>query len=390
MDDDLIYLDHNATTPVDTRVREAMQPYLGAEYGNPSSLYRLAKRAEQAREQAREQVADLLGASPAEIVFTGCGTEADNMAIKGIGYANRDRGNHIIASEIEHHAVLNACKWMEEQGFEVTYLEVDENGRVDLDQLKSEITEETILISIMHANNEVGTIQPLEKIGEIAARNDIYLHTDAVQTVGKITFTVDELNVDLLALSAHKIYGPKGVGALYIREGTKIDSLLHGGHHENDRRAGTENMAGIVGLGKAAELSTSEQARAPEIEKLRDRLEAGLLEEIDAVTLNGHPDKRLANTLNICVEYIEGESMLLRLDHENIAASSGSACTSGTLDPSHVLTAMGIPPELAHGSLRFSLGRENTEAEIDRVIEVLPGIVEQLRAMSPLYDRDKT
>jgi len=394
----VIYLDHNATTSTDPRVVEAMLPYFNKLYGNPSSIYRFAQEAREAKEVAREKVAKILNAKPEEIVFTSGGTEADNFAIKGIAYANKEKGNHIITSKIEHHAVLNTCKWLEKQGFQVTYLGVDKYGIVDLDELKDAITDKTILITIMHANNEIGTIEPIEEIGKILQEINkqritnnkprIYFHTDAVQTVGKIPIDVnpsaDGLGVDLLSLSGHKFYGPKGVGALFIRKRTKINSLLHGGHHERNRRAGTENVPGIVGLGKTCEIAMEEQEKEEKkLKALRDRLEKGIVEKIDDVIINGHPEKRLAGTLNICVKYVEGESMLLNLDLEGIAASSGSACTSGTLEPSHVLLALGIPPEVAHGSLRFSLGRDNTEEDINRVIEVLPLIVKKLRAMSP-------
>jgi len=380
----LIYLDHGSTTPTDQRVVEAMLPYFNKLYGNPSSIYSLAKESKRAEEDAREEVAKLLNAKAEEIVFTSGGTEADNSAIKGIAFANRAKGNHIITSKIEHHAVLNTCKWLSGQGFTVSYIGVDKYGVLDLDELKGAITDKTILITIMHANNEVGVIEPLAEIARIAKDSGVYLHTDAVQAVGKIPVDVNVLGVDLLALSGHKFYGPKGVGALYIRKGTKIASLLHGGHHEGNRRAGTENIPGVVGLGKACEIAMEEITEEEEkLKALRDKLEKGITEEIEDVIVNGHPEKRLPGTLNLCVKYIEGESMLLQLDHEGIAASSGSACTSASLEPSHVLTAMGIPPEVAHGSLRFTLGRSNTEEDIDRVIEVLPPIVKRLREMSP-------
>ena len=382
--ENFIYLDNNATTPTDKRVVEAMLPYFCKKYGNPSSIYKLANESEAAKEEARDKVAKLLNAKPYEIVFTGCGTESDNFAIKGTAFANRKKGNHIITSSIEHHAVLNACKWLEKQGFEVTYIGVDKHGVVNLDELCKAITDKTILISIMHANNEVGTIEPIKEIADIAKDNGIYFHIDAVQTVGKLPIDVNDLSVDLLSMSGHKFYGPKGVGALYIRKGTKIDSLLHGGHHERNRRAGTENVPGIVGLGKASEIAMEEfEEEERRVKKLRDRLEKGLMEKIDDVIINGHPERRLPSTLNICIKYVEGESILLQLNHNGIAASSGSACTSGSFEPSHVLTSMGIPPEVAHGSLRFSVGRSNTEKDIDKVIEVLPPIVENLREMSP-------
>jgi len=379
-----IYLDHNATTSADLRVVEAVMPYFNKEYGNPSSIYKFAQEAREAVEVARGKVAKILNAKPEEIVFTSGGTEADNFAIKGIAYTNKERGNHIITSKIEHHAVLNTCKWLEKQGFKVTYIGVDKYGIVNLDELKRAITDKTILITIMHANNETGTIEPIREISKIAKEKGIYFHTDAVQTVGKIPVDVNELGVDLLSLSGHKFYGPKGVGALFIRKRTKIDSLLHGGHHEKNRRAGTENVPIIVGLGKACEIAMEEKEKEENrLKALRDRLQKEITKKIDDVIINGHPEKRLAGTLNICVKYVEGESMLLNLDYEGIAASSGSACTSGSLEPSHVLLALGIPPEVAHGSLRFSLGRDNTEEDIGHVIEVLPPIVKKLRAMSP-------
>lgn len=382
--ENLIYLDNNATTPTDERVVEAMLPYFCKKYGNPSSIYKLANESETAKEEARDKVAKLLNAKPYEIVFTGCGTESDNFAIKGTAFVNREKGNHIITSSIEHHAVLNACKWLEKQDFEVTYIGVDKHGVVNLDELCEAITDKTILISIMHANNEVGTIEPIKEIADIAKDNGIYFHIDAVQTVGKLPIDVNDLSVDLLSMSGHKFYGPKGVGALYIRKGTKIDSLLHGGHHERNRRAGTENVPGIVGLGKASEIAMEEfEEEERSVKKLRDRLEKGLMEKIDDVIINGHPERRLPSTLNLSVKYVEGESILLQLNHNGIAASSGSACTSGSFEPSHVLTSMGIPPDVAHGSLRFSVGRSNTEKDIDKVIEVLPPIVEKLREMSP-------
>ena len=383
----MIYMDYNATTPIDERVLSAMLPYLKEEFGNPSSIYSLAQRARRAVEEAREKLAKLLNADPKEIIFTSGGTESDNFAIKGIAYANQDKGKHIITSQIEHHAVLNTCKFLEKQGFHITYLPVDRYGVVDLDALEKSITPQTILISIMFANNEVGTIQPIKKIGEIAKRHGVYFHTDAVQAVGKIPIDVKELGIDLLSLSAHKFYGPKGVGALYVRKGVKMSSFIQGGEQERGRRGGTENVAGIVGLGKAAEIAQEEMAEEEKrVRALRDELERRLLERIPEVVLNGHPQNRLYNTLSICVKYVEGESMLLNLDREGICASSGSACTSGSLEPSHVLLAMGVPPEIAHGSLRFSLGKFNREEDVERVSEVLPSIVEELRKISPFWE----
>jgi len=386
-----IYMDYAATTPTHPEVVKEMLPFFNEVYGNPSSIYQLAQRAKGAVEEAREKVARLINAEAEEIIFTSGGTEADNMAIKGIAFANKKRGNQIITSKIEHHAVLNTCKWLEKKGFKVTYISVDKYGMIDLDELKKSLTDKTILISIMHANNEVGTIEPISEIARIAKEKGIYFHTDAVQTVGKITINVKESGIDLFSLSGHKLYGPKGVGALYIRKGIKISPLLHGGHHEKNKRAGTENVPGIVGLGKACEIAVKEMAtEGKRLKALRDRLYKGLSEQIDEIILNGHPVNRLPGNLNICVQYVEGESMLLNLDLEGICASSGSACTSGSLEPSHVLLAMGIPPEIAHGSLRFSLGRDTTKEDIDRIIEVLPPIVEKLRAMSPFGKNSKS
>lgn len=380
---DVIYLDHNSTTPIAPEVLEAMLPWLREGYGNPSSIYRLAQEAREAVESAREAVAALLGAHPSEIYFTSGGTEANNWAIKGTAVAAKERGNHIITSKIEHHSVLKVCQYGEELGFRVTWVDVDRYGVVDVDQIAKSITKETILITIMYANNEVGTVQPVEEIARLAKERGVPFHTDAVQVVGKIPTDVANLGVDLLSLSGHKFYGPKGVGALYIKRGTRLHPLHHGGHHERGMRAGTENVPGIVGLGRASGIAREGIKDGKRIKQLRDRLWQGLSSRIEDLLLNGHPERGLAGTLNVCVKYVEGESMLLNLDMEGIAASSGSACTSGSLEPSHVLTAMGIPPEVAHGSLRFSLGRETTEGEIDKVIEVLPPIVERLRAISP-------
>lgn len=383
--DDIIYMDHSSSTPTNQRVIEAMAPYFNKYYGNPLSLYALAQESAKAREAAREKVAKLLNAKVGEIIFTSGGTEANNFAIKGVAFANENKGNHIITSKIEHHSVLNTCKWLEKRGFNVSYIGVDKYGIVDLDELENSITDKTILITIMHANNEVGTIEPLSEIARVAKDNNIYLHTDAVQTVGKVKVEVNELGVALLTLSGHKFYGPKGVGALFIKKGTKIDPLLHGGHHEQNKRAGTENVPGIVGLGVACEIAMEEmEGENKRLRDLRDSLEEGLTERIEDIIVNGHPEKRLSGVLNICIKHIEGESMLLHLDNNSIAASSGSACTSGSLEPSHVLTSMGIPPEVAHGSLRFSLGHSNTIHDINKVIEVLPQIVKKLREMSPL------
>jgi cysteine desulfurase len=388
--DRYIYMDNAATTRVKQEVLDEMLPYFTENYGNPSSIYTLGSKSKNAIEIARERVAKAINAEPKEIYFTAGGSEADNWAIKGVAFANRNKGNHIITSKIEHHAVLHTCEYLEKQGFKVTYLDVDEYGVVDLDQLKNSITEDTILITIMFANNEIGTIQPIKEIGQIAKEHGIYFHTDAVQAVGHVKIDVDELNIDLLSMAAHKFYGPKGVGALYVRKGVKIDPLIAGGGQERNRRAGTENVPGIVGMGKAIELAYEHLEENNErLIKLRDRLIKKVFENIDHVRLNGHPTKRLPGNANFCFEYIEGESMLLSLDMEGIAASSGSACTSGSLDPSHVLLAIGLPHEIAHGSLRLSLGDFNTEEEVDYVVEKLTEIVARLRAMSPLYEKAK-
>jgi cysteine desulfurase len=379
-----IYLDHNASTSTDIRVVEAMNPWFNKKYGNPSSLYGFAREAYEAKEQARAKVARILGAKAQEIVFTSGGTEADNLAIKGIAYANKEKGNEIVTSRIEHPAVLSTCEWLESQGFRLKYVGVDNYGIVDLDELKDAITDKTILITVMHANNEVGTIEPLSEISKIARERDICFHTDAVQTVGKLRTDVNELGVDLLSLSGHKFYGPKGIGALFVRENIKIESLIHGGHHESNRRAGTENVPGIIGLGKACEIATEEwEKEAEETTVLRDELLRGITDRIDEVLLNGHPHRRLPGTVNVCVKYVEGESILLSLDMEGIAASSGSACASGAMEPSHVLLALGIPADVARGSIRFGLGRGNTREDIEHVLDVLPPVVKKLREMSP-------
>ncbi len=383
-----IYLDYAATTPTHPEVVEAMLPYFGEVFGNPSAIHSFGQEAKAAVEEARNKVADLIGARAEEVVFTSGGTEADNFAIKGVAFANEHKGNHIITSSIEHHAVIETCKLLERRGFSVTYLPVDEYGLVDPDDVKKAITDKTILISVMHANNEVGTIQPIAEIGKIAREAGIYFHTDAVQTVGHIPVNVDELVVDLLSLSAHKLYGPKGVGALYIRRGTKLVNFMHGGGQENGRRASTENVPGIVGLGKAVEISQREmKEEAERLTILRDKLVASLVELIDKVYLNGHPLFKLPNNVNMSVDFVEGESMLLNLDLEGICVSTGSACSSSSLEPSHVLRAMGCSHERAHGSLRFTLGKWTTEEDVNRVLEALPKIVARLRAMSPLFGR---
>jgi len=385
-----IYLDHAATTPTRPEVVKAILPYFTEAFGNPSSIYSYGQEAKGAVEEGRAKLAEFIGARSEEIVFTAGGTEADNLAVKGVAYANEHKGNHIITTSLEHHAVLEVCKFLERRGLRITYLPVDKYGLVDPDDVKKAITNKTILISVMHANNEVGTIEPLEEVGAIAREAGVYLHTDAVQTVGHIPVNVDKLRVDLLAISGHKFYGPKGIGALYVRKGTRLASLMQGGEQEKGRRAGTENVPAIVGLGKAVELARQEMGKeAEQLTHLRDKLIKGLEERIDHIRLNGHPTRRLPNNVNVSVDFVEGESVLLNLDLEGICASTGSACSSESLEASHVLLALGIPPEQAHCSLRFTLGRENTEADVERVLEVLPRIVAKLRAMSPLLKAPK-
>jgi cysteine desulfurase len=385
-----IYLDHAATTPTRPEVVKAMLPYFTDAFGNASSIYSYGQDARGAVEEARTKVAELIGARSEEIIFTSGGTEADNHALKGVAYANESKGNHIITTSIEHHAVMEVCRFLERRGFKITYLLVDEYGLVDPDDVKRAITDKTILISVMHANNQVGTVEPVAEIGKIAREAEVCFHTDAVQTLGHIPVNVDKLKVDLLAISAHKLYGPKGVGVLYVRKGTKLVPLMHGGEQEKRRRAGTENVPAIVGLGRAVELAGQEMGKEAErLAYLRDKLIKGLEEKIDHIRLNGHPTRRLPNNVNVSVDFVEGESMLLNLDLEGICASTGSACSSASLEPSHVLLALGLPAEQAHGSLRFTLGRENTEADVERVLEVLPGIVAKLRAMSPLLKTQK-
>ena len=363
-----------------------MLPYFTERFGNPSSIHSFGREGKQAMDRARDRVAKSLGAGSGEIYFTGSGTEADNWALKGTAYANRDRGNHIITSKVEHHAVLHACKYLERHGFDVTYLDVDEYGMVNPEDLKKAIKDGTILISIMFANNEIGTIQPVEEIGKIAKEKGIYFHTDAVQAMGNTAIDVGRQNIDLLSISAHKIRGPKGVGALYIKKGVKIDNLIHGGAQERKKRSGTENIASVVGLGKAAQLASDNlEGHVRKMTLLRDRLIDGIRERIEHVRLNGHPTRRLPNNINFSFDFIEGEALLLSLDMVGIAASSGSACTSGSLDPSHVLLATGLCHETAHGSLRISLGDINTGEDIDYILEQLPPIVERLRKLSPLF-----
>ncbi|HOV27473.1 MAG TPA: cysteine desulfurase NifS [Pseudobacteroides sp.] len=390
MGEKFIYMDHAATTYVKPEVVEAMLPFFTEKFGNASSIYTIGRESKKAIEEAREKVADAIGAQAREIFFTGSGTEADNWAIKGVAYGNRSKGNHIITTNIEHHAVLHTCQYLENDGFEVTYLPVDENGLVTPEQVAEAIRPNTILITIMFANNEIGTIQPIAEIGKLAREKGIYFHTDAVQAIGNIAIDVKEMNIDLMSMSAHKFYGPKGVGGLYIRKGVKLISFMHGGAQERGRRASTENVAAIVGFGKAIELATANlDEYNKKIMALRDRTIDEVMKRIPFVRLNGHREKRLPGNANFSFQFIEGESLLLMLDMKGIAASSGSACTSGSLDPSHVLLAIGLPHEIAHGSLRLTFGDENTDEDVDKLLEVLPPIVERLREMSPLYENVK-
>jgi cysteine desulfurase len=381
MSERTIYLDHAATTPLDARVLDAMIPYLTTEYGNASSIYTLGRHAMQAIDHAREQVADVIHCRPTEIAFLGCGSESDNLAIKGIAYAAQKKGNHLITSSIEHHAVLHTCQYLERSGFKTTYLPVDAYGRVDPDEVARAITDQTILVSVMYANNEVGTIEPIAEIGRICRARKIPFHVDAVQAGGALPIDVAALNVDLLSLSAHKFYGPKGIGILYMRQGMRILPQLQGGSQERGRRAGTEDVAGIVGTAVALTLAQEEMAQVtPRIKDLRDRLIEGIL-TIPRSRLTGHPTERLPNNASFCFEGVEGESLLLSLDLLGIAASSGSACTSGSVDPSHVLIAMGMPAAWLRGSLRLTLGKSNTQADVDAILTHLPGIVEKIRGL---------
>ena len=383
-----IYLDNNATTKTDEEVVKAMLPYLSENYGNPSSIYKIGRENRKAVEEAREKVAKALNCEVNEIYFTSGGSESDNTAIRGIAYSYRNKGNHIITSKIEHPAVLETCKQLEKEGFEVTYIGVKENGIIDVKELEAAITPATTLITIMFANNEIGTIQPIKEIGEIAKKNNIIFHTDAVQAVGTIKIDVKELNIDALSLSAHKFYGPKGIGALYVKKGTQFNKFIKGGHQERNKRAGTENVAGIVGLGKAIELAYQDlEEHNQKIKELRDYYVEEITKRIPYIKINGDKEKRLVGNSNISFRFIEGEGLLLNLDLKGICASSGSACTSGSLDPSHVLLAIGLPHEIAHGSLRISVGKYNTKEEIDYVIESLVEIVGRLREMSPLWEK---
>ncbi len=381
-----VYADNAATTPVSEAVFRAMEPWLRGGYGNPSSIYSIGREAHEAVEHARAQVAAVIGASPSEIVFTGCGSEADNFAVKGIASAQRNRGRHIISTKIEHHAMLHTFDYLKKLGFEITLLDVDSDGLVSPADVEAAIRPDTILISVMAANNEIGTIEPLAEIGAVAAAHKIPFHTDAVQAYGHIPLDVREMNLSLLSLSGHKLYGPKGIGALYIKNGVRIDTFLHGGGQERGRRGGTENVAGIVGLGVAAEAAAASMAEeSARIAAMRDRLIAELL-KIPYSRLNGHPTRRLPGNASFCFEAIEGESLVLTLDMLGVAASSGSACSSGSLDPSHVLMAIGLPHEVAHGSLRLSLGAENTEEDVDRIVDAVRASVSRLRDMSPMWE----
>jgi len=381
-----IYLDNAATTQLDEVVLEQMLPWLRERYGNASSVYQTGREARKAVEEARRQVARALNCTASEVFFTGSGTESDNWAIKGAAWAHQDKGRHIVSTMIEHHAVLHTLHALEKQGFSVTYVPVNEFGRVSPEDIRDAMRDDTILVSVMAANNEIGTLQPIAQIGQIAKAQGVLFHTDAVQAVGAIPVDVEDWQVDLLSLSAHKFHGPKGAGALYVRKGVRLEPLLHGGAQERNRRAGTENLPGIVGLGKAIELACEDiEGKAQAVTELRDMLIAGILANIPQVRLNGDPVHRLPNNVNISVRFVEGEALLLRLDLAGIAASSGSACTSGSLQPSHVLRAMGVPFTMAHGSIRFSLSIYNTEEDIDFVIEKLPGIIERLRGMSPYW-----
>ncbi len=388
--DKRIYVDHSATTPIRREVLDAMLPYLTENFGNASTVYAEGREAKKAINIAREQVAKAIGAQEKEIFFTGSGTEADNWAIRGVAMANRAKGNHIITTAVEHHAVLHTCMALEKEGFEVTYLPVDEFGMVSPESVKNAITDKTILVTIMTANNEIGTIMPIEEIGKITKEAGVLLHTDAVQAIGMMDIDVNRMNVDLLSLTGHKFYGPKGSGALFVRQGTKISTFITGGGQERNRRAGTENVAAVVGLGKAIELATADIATHTEkLRAMRDRFIDRVLAEIPYTRLNGHRTERMASNANISFEFIEGESLLLMLDMKGISASSGSACTSGSLDPSHVLLAIGLKHEVAHGSLRVTFGENNKMEDADRIVDELKTIVARLRDMSPLYEAVK-
>ena len=384
-----VYMDNNATTSLSPAVLEEMLPYYKEIYGNPSSkFYDVGRKAETALFELRQRVSDQLGAKPNEVYFTASGCEADNWAIKGVAFANKAKGNHIITTKIEHHAILSACEFLEKPGFQVTYLDVDDCGKVTAEQVENAIKDETILVSIMTANNEIGTIEPISEIAKVCRAKKVIFHTDAVQAIGHMKINVEELGVDMLSLSAHKFHGPKGVGVLYIKNGVRIDNLIHGGGQERGKRAATENLAGIAGLAKALELANEDlDKKIEKMKNLRDKLISGISGNVPYCKLNGPTDEtRLCNNVNFSFRYIEGESILMMLDMKGIAASSGSACASGSLDPSHVLLAIGLPHEVAHGSLRLSVGEDTTEEEVNYVIETIPPIIERLRMMSPLYE----
>ena len=383
----IIYLDNAATTAMKPEVAEAMMPYFTEIYSNPSSVYSFAGKAKKAMEDAREQIAGFVGAKAAEIYFTGGGSESDNWAIKAVAESYKEKGKHIITSKIEHHAVLHTCEWLEKNGYEVTWLDVDENGIISPSELEKAIRPDTILITIMFANNEIGTIEPVKEIGEIARKHGVLFHTDAVQAFAHVPINVEEMNIDLLSASGHKFYGPKGIGFLYIKNGVKIGSLIHGGAQERFRRAGTHNVPGIVGMAKAAELAINSMEESIKKEtEVRDHLISRIEKEIPFVRVNGDREKRLPNNVNVCFRFVEGESLLIMLDQKGICASSGSACTSGSLDPSHVLLAIGLPHEIAHGSVRLTLSDTTTMEDADYVVDNLKMIVERMRSMSPLYD----
>lgn len=380
------YFDHAATTAVDEEVLKEMIPYFSMEYGNPSSIYTIGRNTKRAIEEARKRVSSVINCDAKEIYFTGCGSESDNLALKGVAYANRDKGNHIITTKIEHPAVLNTCKTLEKEGFNITYLDVDEDGLINIEDLKNIIKDNTILISVMFANNEIGTIEPIEEIGKIAREKNILFHTDSVQAIGNVKIDVQKMNIDLLSMSAHKFYGPKGVGAIYIRNGIKCNKIQDGGHQEKDKRAGTENVAGIVGLGKAIQLSYKNlEENNNKISNLRDYYEMQVEKNIPYVKVNGHRNKRLPGNSNISFKFIDGESLLLNLDMNGICVSTGSACSSGSTDPSHVLLAIGLPDSIAKGTLRVTLGKENTKEDVDYLVDNLIAIVKRLRNMSSEY-----
>ncbi len=381
-----VYLDHNATTPVHPEVLAAMLPYYKEKFGNASSIHAYGREVKTVLEDSREKVAELINAAPSEIYFTSGGTESDNLAIKGTAFANTKKGKHVITSKIEHPAVLESCKFLEKEKFEVTYLPCDGHGFVDPDDLKKTLRKDTVLVSIMHGNNEVGTIQPIEELCKITKEKGVYFHTDAVQTIGKIPVDVQKSNLDMLSISGHKIYGPKGVGAIYIRKGTRIAAWSHGGHHERSRRAGTENVPGIVGLAKAVEIAGRDiEGQSRHLRNLTEAFYRKLTQAVPDVILNGHLEKRIPSTLNLSFKAVEGESIILSLDLKGVAVSTGSACASGSLEPSHVLSAMGVAPEIAQAAIRFSFGRDNSMEDVDYVVGILPEIVNRLRAISPLY-----